>query len=422
MRLLLCLYLLLCLLPAALPAQVPATSDDYRADFDFLWETVRDDYAYFDLKQTDWNQVRATYRPQLDTLRSRRAFVRLLEQVLGELYDYHAGLNTNRLDSRRLVPTASDVYAEWVGNRARVLAVRPGYGAERVGVRPGQELTAVQGEPVAAALQPWLPRCLRQPDPAARNFALNELLAGDHRTPRQWEVAGLNGPRTVQPDVPVSQLEDIRYAGRLASIRYGKVGYIKLNNILGDNKLIARFDSVLTALADTQGLILDLRETPSGGNTTVARAIMGRFISQEGAYQRHELPSEERQTGIRRRWVELVSPRGPAYTRPLVVLAGRWTGSMGEGLAIGFDGLRRATVVGTALARLHGAIYSYRLPHSGINFVIPAERLYHVNGQPREQYLPPVLLDPAAPLPAGPTADAGINRALALLAGQGPKR
>ena len=90
---------------------------------------MRDNYAYFDQKQTDWNLVQAIYRPQLDTLRSRPAFVRLLEQVLGELYDHHAGLGTNRLDSRRLVPTGTDVYAEWVNGQALVRAVRPGYGA-----------------------------------------------------------------------------------------------------------------------------------------------------------------------------------------------------------------------------------------------------------------------------------------------------
>ena len=417
-RLLLLLLCGLALLPAGLRAQAPAARpalpdrEAYRADFDYLWETVRDNYAYFDQKQTDWNQVRATYRPQLDTLGSRRAFVRLLEQVLGELYDHHAGLGTNRPDSRRLVPTSTDLAAEWVRNRAIVQAVRPGYGAERVGMQPGQEIVAVNGQPVALAIAPWLPRCLRQPDPAARDYALAELLAGDHRTPRQLTLATPAGPRTVQPDQPVNQLENAHSPGLLTSARYGTTGYIKLCNSLGDNALIAQFDSVLTSLNDTHGLVLDLRETPSGGNTTVARAIMGRFIAREGAYQRHELPAEERSTGIRRRWVELVSPRTPTYAGPLVVLVGAWTGSMGEGLALGFDGLRRATVAGTPMARLRGAIYSYTLPRSGIGFAFPVERLYHVGGQPREQYVPATL--PAAP--AGPTPDATLNAALHLLA------
>ena len=37
---------------------------------------------------------------------------------------------------------------------------------------------------------------------------------------------------------------------------------------------------------------------------------------------------------------------------PVVVLVDHWTGSMGEGIAIGMDGLKRATIVGTEMAGL----------------------------------------------------------------------
>ena len=400
---------------AQTPARPPLTRADYQADFDYLWETVRDNYAYFDQKQTDWACVRATYRPQLDTLSSRRAFVRVLEQVLGELYDYHAGLGTNRLDSPRLVPTASDVVAAWQQGRALVLAVRPGYGAARVGVRPGMYVSAINGQPIDQAIAPLLPRCLRQPDPAARDFALNLALAGTHLGPRQLTLATAAGPRPVLPDEPLNLLENHPPAHLLTVAHYGQLGYIKINNSLGDNQLIAAFDSALTALHATRGLVLDLRDTPSGGNTAVARAIMGRFITREQPYQRHELPAEERATGIRHRWLELVSPRPHPYTAPLVVLAGRWTGSMGEGLTVGLAAVRQAPVVGTELARLHGAIYTYSLPRTGIRFNMPFERINLVSGLPREQYVPPVRLDPAGPLPAGPTTDAGLNTALQLL-------
>ena len=72
----------------------------------------------------------------------------------------------------------------------------------------------------------------------------------------------------------------------------------------------------------------------------VAKGILGRFVGREQPYQKHVLPSEERDTGIWRSWLELVSRRGDfIYDRPVVVLVGRWTGSMGEGLAMGFDRL-----------------------------------------------------------------------------------
>jgi carboxyl-terminal processing protease len=141
-------------------------------------------------------------------------------------------------------------------------------------------------------------------------------------------------------------------------------------------------------------LIVDLRNTPSGGNTAVAKGILGRFVGREQPYQKHVLPSEERDTGIRRSWLELVTPRGDfIYQHPVVVLVGHWTGSMGEGLAMGFDATGTGTVVGTAMAGLVGATFHIVLPHTGIGLNLPAERLYHINGTPREAFLPKVLVD-----------------------------
>jgi carboxyl-terminal processing protease len=40
-----------------------------------------------------------------------------------------------------------------------------------------------------------------------------------------------------------------------------------------------------------------------------------------------------------------------------VVLVGRWTASMGEGMAIGLDAMKRATIVGTRMAGLNGAVF-----------------------------------------------------------------
>jgi C-terminal processing protease CtpA/Prc len=143
-------------------------------------------------------------------------------------------------------------------------------------------------------------------------------------------------------------------------------------------------------------LIVDLRNTASGGNSSVDRGILGRFVERELPYQKHVLPSEERETNVRRSWLELVSPRGEfVYSRPVAVLVDHWTGSMGEGLAIGFDAIRPGTVVGTAMAGLVGATYHITLPRTGIGVNIPAERLYHVNGAPRETFQPAVLVDVA---------------------------
>ena len=133
---------------------------------------------------------------------------------------------------------------------------------------------------------------------------------------------------------------------------------------------------------------IDLTDTPSGGNTSVARAIMGWFVDRARSYQVHQLPSEERETGIKRQWIEQVLPRAGKYHATLpVVRVGRWTGSMGEGLAIGFAALG-ALVEGTPMAGLKGAVYDFALPSSGLIVKLPAERLYTVWGLPREKFGP----------------------------------
>lgn len=73
-----------------------------------------------------------------------------------------------------------------------------------------------------------------------------------------------------------------------------------------------------------------------------------------------------------------------------VVRVGRWTGSMGEGLAIGFAAFG-AREEGTRMAGLKGAVDDFSLPSSGLRIELPTERLYSVTGQAREEFVPSPL-------------------------------
>lgn len=82
-------------------------------------------------------------------------------------------------------------------------------------------------------------------------------------------------------------------------------------------------------------VVIDLRNTPSGGNTDVARALIGHFITEARPYQRHRSPGIERKTTVPRMLVKYPMPRAPHYSGTLTVLGGAWTGSMGEVRVIG---------------------------------------------------------------------------------------
>lgn len=393
------LYIIMLMLvsPVLTSAQEkPYSTEQFKEDFNFFWTSINDEYCYFNKKQTDWNKVKQLYSPMIDTVRSRNAFVSVMEKVLYELYDHHCNFNTNTNFSRRLVPTSTDVWAEYINGKAVIKEVRKNSEAEACGIEAGMEIIAVNDISIETAVKSLLPQSLKQPDTEAKSFALRLLLAGNHIQPRKFSLKYKNKEADYFPDKAGMKLEHITYETKVEAKMYGNIGYIRINNCLFDNGLVNAFDSAMITMNKSKALILDLRETPSGGNSSVARAILGWFIQKEQFYQTHEYYAEEKMYGIKRSWKEIVSPRkGKYYDKPLAILVNHWTGSIAEGITIGFDAFNRpdTKIIGTPMARLNGAVFSYEMPNTKINFSFTAERLYHVNGLQRELYVPPVFID-----------------------------
>ncbi len=247
--------------------------------------------------------------------------------------------------------------------------------------------------------------------PEARQWALLSVLTGRADEARTFTLRKQDGT-THTVTLPVERHFD-RPSGEVSSnLLPGNIGLVRFNNSLGEQKTVAAFDQALLRFRHTSALILDLRDVPSGGNSSVALGVMGRFVSQILAYQRHRIPNYG-QADVERNWVEFVAPRGAfTYTAPVVVLVNHWTGSMGEGMAIGFDAMRRAVVVGTPMAHLAGAVFDEKLPKTGVDVAYPTEQIYHVNGTPRQSWLPPVLV--SEPQLRG-DGDVILSRGLAVL-------
>lgn len=386
---LLAILFTVCLIPVGARAQQSFSQEQFIADFDFLWSTLRDRYVYFDKKETDWNMVRELYRPTLASVKSRGDFVALLEKVLDELYDNHTSLNTNLKTSPRLVPTGLDLWAEWRGRRAVITELRGGFSAEQAGLKVGMEIISINGTPIGEASARRLPKSLRAVDDEARNWALRAVLAGTHDKPRVIAAKNLKGVVQVyQLDLPAhTTVDNYRYTPKVEwKMLPREIGYIKINDLIS-TEIVAEFDSALEGVKASRGLILDLRDIPRGGNTDVAEPIMGRLIERRMGYQQ-VVPLHGP------KYTKEVSPRGDwTYKAPIVVLVNRWTASMGEGMAIGLDGMHRATIVGTRMARLNGGIFNLELPQTKIGLAYAGEKLNHINGTPRENFVPPVMVD-----------------------------
>lgn len=371
-------------------AREPERDITYAQDFDELWETLRARYCFFGEKRTDWNRVRALYRPMAARAESRDGFSAVVKRVLVELYDSHTNL-LNAPDGTPRVPPFDLI----VDSSARITAIEDGSAAADAGLAIGDAILAVEGVAIAAAVGAAAPRCVSRPDPEAVRWTVNAVVSGTRNRGRRLTVrSGDAAPREVA--VPLKQrpaLPDIE-GGMLE----GGIGLIAIRSF-GDSAAVDAFDAALAKLAEARALILDVRGN-GGGDTAVARPIMGRFIAERRPYA---LMRRRQGRGLGAPWTEYVDPRGPfTFTRPVVVLTDRWSGSMAEGFPMGMRGLGRATIVGTPMMGLGAAVFRLRLDRTGVEAQYSAEPVYDVHDRPRWLMRPDVeVADGADILAAG---------------------
>ncbi len=373
------------------------------SDVDIMANFVSARYAYLDVKQTDWPASVRYYRNKYAAAASDRARFGVLEAMLDELYDSHTHLTANYGDSWRL-PTY-DIWAEPNTEGYVVTAVRGGSAAQKAGVRAGDAVLSIDGRAVSDAIAARRPHFLRSPDPAADEWALLSALSGRHDRARVLRLRDSSGkaktltlPRdkkggTPPPDLSFSEV--------------GGVPYIAIRSF-ADARVVREFDQALAAVRSAPALIIDVRNN-GGGDTAVMRPIAGRFLATRSLYA---WMARRAGAHLGSRWPEYIDPRGPwRYGGKVVILVDRWSESVAEGFAMAMHEARGATVVGTQMAGLGAAVIKDRLPQNDVEAQISAEPVYEVNGKPRSDFKPDVLVDLATASEADPILKSGLAAA-----------
>jgi tricorn protease len=275
----------------------------WRHAYDEAGRYLRRDFWAPDMSGVDWDGVLNSYRPLLDRVRGGADVADLLWEVLGELGTSHAYV-TGSWDGQwdftpvgRLGADVSrDAAGRWVVDRvlpgessdprARSPLEAPG-----AGIGPGDELIAVDGQPVDPRRGPW------------------PLLAGTAGKPVELTVL----PRGDDPEVrrrvaivPLRSDRRLRYQDWVASRRRlvrelgdGRLGYLHIPDMMGEGW--AHFHRDLRTEMARDGLIFDVRGN-SGGHISalvvekLARRILGWSM---GRYLRPEpYPAEARRGAL----------------------------------------------------------------------------------------------------------------------------
>ena len=387
--------------PAYAAEQTPSAQAESAEIFDAgqAWQEFEDQfrlfYAYAQRSDIDVDAQLARSKTLALEVVDRDGFRKILHQTALTFSDPHFIVGPFDETDYSIIPTGSDIATQHIGGRFYVADVRAGSAADEAGIRPGWQIISADGTDMsAAALRPY-GQLLPDPTDRQRNYGAKLTVSGLRNKPRTlvFEVGG--ELRTIDLPATYALSKTINAGPLLETSRNGDVGIIHINNALGNNDLIPAFDQAVQSLSDTRAMIIDLRNTPSGGNTEVARSIIGHFVTKTRSYQIHEIPSIEREFTVPRRFIEQVKPRNPQYPKPIVVLGGRWTGSMGEGLVIGLDAAADAYTISSGMADLLGALSNIDLEKSGARMDLGTETLFHVNGTPREDYVADMPLESA---------------------------
>lgn len=354
-----------------------------KEDLENILTDLSQNYIYLQDKNVDLNCIRTYYENQIENIKTQEDVVLFFEYLLDEFYDSHLILNTNRKSSYRLFAPVyttiqngkfifTNVWQTQIENLDQEIL--------------GAEIKKINGIDINIAIEEFPTHCNEKKSPEVREWIANKIIAGRYNEPR---ILTLESGNKQIIDIDLDKIKLKNTEELLASKIIDEVGVIQINNSLGNNNLVTDFDKTLNSLMNTKALVIDLRNTVDGGNSYVARGIMSRFISEPKPYQKHWTKEKYgNNPKIERTWIEYVSPRNIQYQKPVFILVSRWTGSMGEGLAIGFEGMERGQIVGTEMARLAGEMNSFSFKHLPFGYRLSTAKLLHVNGTPREEYVP----------------------------------
>jgi carboxyl-terminal processing protease len=372
-------------------AEKPPAPFDAATAWSSFEKLLQQQYAYFDRAGIDGNAILAAFATRAMEARSDKEFIDILQLISHNFADPHFIVGPFDLADWAIIPTSSDLFGSYDGERFTIEDVRTGGDALDKGLQAGMVVERIDDQTPRAAIEEITGRPFSTLSPVQVAFGFNVALAGRRQQTRTLDVKFRGTNRRFVLAATSEQAKRIKNGPLLEVERQGTLGIIRINNSLGDQALIGQFQQALVSLEGTKALLIDLRNTPSGGNTSVARGIMGHFVDHDRPYQVHVIPYESRVLGPTRKFIEFVMPYGTQYDGKVYVAGGRWTGSMGEGMMIGFDAIG-ATTIGSELADLLGALSNRTIAGSAAKVDLGTEQLLTVTGMPREAYRPEIFL------------------------------
>jgi carboxyl-terminal processing protease len=344
------------------PSVSTATSEGRLAVFDDVWQTVNDRYYDKNFHGVDWFAQRAKYRNLAAQAQSQTELYAVLRRLITSLKDAHTRVFApeEKFDWQRPKFITVGLSLREVAGQLTIVSVERGSEAERAGVRAGDVLERIDGEPALARLEAKL---REQPDSstpqAARLFALSSLLGGPSGSSVriEWKSADDKKHETVLTRRWLQRTPGLRVTDQ-RGVAVISIDAFTHQISLEFAKVIGGKDNVL---AKARGIVIDLRNN-GGGDAQAMAEMVSAFLPPDTALgqftDRHGNVSLKIETG----GATLYSARIAKPIRgSIIILASERTSSAAEIFISALQQAHRASVVGSQTC---GCVLAVRTHHA----------------------------------------------------------
>jgi len=309
------------------PLNLPAQLEVLRG----LENAVRDLYLYPDFGGLDWPTAAAETRTRIEAGMDTQVFYEALGELVLRLGDEHSYFQTPAEIAAEQATIEGQFDFVGIGvlvqprigkGLGTILAVLPGSPAERSGLRPHDNILAIDG---VQSAEGGIPQQQLLRGPACSQVVLTVRTPGGPERQVGLVRSAVSGA------LPIN-------ASLLPTADGSRIGYLFFPTFL-DQSLPDRVEQALPDLGPLHGLILDDRVN-GGGLGSVAEAMLGFFTSgMVGSFV-----DRSGQTPL----TIVANPVHDSQSVPLVVLIGADTVSYGEIFAGVLQDMGRAQLVGQA--------------------------------------------------------------------------
>lgn len=306
-------------------------------DFETFWTTFKNNYAFFQLKAVNWDSSYTKYRALVTKKTSQKELIAILGKMVEPLKDGH------------------------------------------ITISKGEEIL-YKGKKVSYFKQ---------------EFKGNE--------PAFWQTVYRtlehNNFSAVKGIGPIFKNEHLYYVSQNARIGYLRITRCFANpeSLFDDTKeiedtklMLTLFDSLITSLATSQSIIIDLRANGGGhaGTELASRFTNEKLLTHykairtKGSYESFTTPEP----------IYLTPNHGTKYLKPIVILTNDRTASSAEDFTLSLYKSPNVTTIGTNTSGMLSDMFSGNLSHQ-LSFTLSNQRYYSTDKQLLEDTGIPVKIE-----------------------------